>query len=614
LRDDLAMSETFDFEHFVRLPRISGLSISPHGDRLIMTVSEPHVDGKKMASALWEIDLAGDRPPRRLTRSAAGESSGAFLPDGSVLFTSARPDPEAIKPDEEDSDAAPGLWLLPADGGEARLLLAPKGGVEAIRVARRSGTVALAVNLFPGTSDVAADAERAKARREAGVDALLFESYPIRHWDHYLGPREKRILAAEAPAGPADPLGPPRDLLPDVGTRFEEMGYDITPDGATVVASLASFDDLTDLGADLFAIDVASGRRRAITPGDAWYDAPACAPDGGTVACIRVSKGSPEQAEFAALWEVEISTGMGRALAPTFDLWPTSPVWAADGSAVYFLADRDGRGAAFRADVATGDVTCLVSEGTLGELVAAPDGDTLYALRSTLRTTPEVVRLAAGGEDQTPALIASPASDADHVGAPGVATRIEGRAPDGTPVGGWLVVPREASADAPVPLLVLVHGGPLGSWTDGWHWRWNPQLFAARGYAALMPDPGFSTGYGREFIQRGWGRWDRVYDDVIAVVDATTARPEIDAGRTALLGGSFGGYMANWVAGHTDRFRAIVTHASLWELRGFQGHNGHRGLVGSGVRQPVPRSGPLPRAVAVGPRGRDPDADAGDPW
>jgi len=338
-----------------------------------------------------------------------------------------------------------------------------------------------------------------------------------------------------------------------------------------VVASLASFDDLTDLGADLFAIDVASGQRRAITPGDAWYDAPACSPDGRTVACIRVSKGSPDQAEFAALWEVEIATGIGRPLAPTFDLWPSSPVWAADGSAVYFLADRDGHGAAFRAEVATGDVTCLANEGTLGELVAAPDGEALYGLRSTLRTTPEVVRLAAAGGDQTPAPVASPAADADRVGAPGVTIRIEGHAPDGTRIGGWLVLPPEASTDTPVPLLVLVHGGPLGSWTDGWHWRWNPQLFAARGYAALMPDPGFSTGYGREFIQRGWGRWDRVYDDVIAVVDAAAARPEIDAGRTALLGGSFGGYMANWVAGHTDRFRAIVTHASLWELRGFHG-------------------------------------------
>jgi dipeptidyl aminopeptidase/acylaminoacyl peptidase len=128
------------------------------------------------------------------------------------------------------------------------------------------------------------------------------------------------------------------------------------------------------------------------------------------------------------------------------------------------------------------------------------------------------------------------------------------------------------SAAHPAPLAVFVHGGPLGSWTDGWHWRWNPQLLAARGYAVVMPDPAISLGYGQAFVQRGWGEWGATpYTDMLAAVDAATARPDVDPSRTALMGGSFGGYMANWVAGHTDRFKAIVTHASLWELRGFHG-------------------------------------------
>ena len=119
--------------------------------------------------------------------------------------------------------------------------------------------------------------------------------------------------------------------------------------------------------------------------------------------------------------------------------------------------------------------------------------------------------------------------------------------------------------------MVFVHGGPLGSWS-GWHWRWNPHLLVERGYAVLLPDPAFSTGYGQEMIDRGWGAWgERPYTDVMSVIDAVVARPDIDDQRTALMGGSFGGYMANWVAGHTDRFKAIVTHASLWDLRGFHG-------------------------------------------
>ncbi|ELB90741.1 dipeptidyl aminopeptidase [Rhodococcus wratislaviensis IFP 2016] len=114
-----------------------------------------------------------------------------------------------------------------------------------------------------------------------------------------------------------------------------------------------------------------------------------------------------------------------------------------------------------------------------------------------------------------------------------------------------------------------VHGGPLGSWNT-WSWRWNPWLLVARGYAVLLPDPALSTGYGQEFVERGWGKWGKApFTDLMAITDAAVALPEIDEKRTAAMGGSFGGYMANWIAGHTDRFKAIVTHASLWALDQF---------------------------------------------
>ena len=138
-------------------------------------------------------------------------------------------------------------------------------------------------------------------------------------------------------------------------------------------------------------------------------------------------------------------------------------------------------------------------------------------------------------------------------------------------VGSWLLRPADASSAKPAPLVVFVHGGPVGTWNT-WSWRWNPQLLAAKGYAVLLPDPAISTGYGHAFVQRGWGRWGaEPFTDLIAAIDEAVERPDLDADRTALMGGSFGGYMANWVAGSTDRFRAIVTHASLWELRGFHG-------------------------------------------
>jgi dipeptidyl aminopeptidase/acylaminoacyl peptidase len=212
----------------------------------------------------------------------------------------------------------------------------------------------------------------------------------------------------------------------------------------------------------------------------------------------------------------------------------------------------------------------VASDGAFSDLAIAPDGR-VYALRASYAEPPHPVLLP--GDDKPSRRLRSFAElDVEALAAlPGRVERITATAADGVEIGSWLVLPRDASADAPVPLVVFVHGGPIGSWNT-WSWRWNPQLIAANGYAVLLPDPAISTGYGHAFIQRGWGRWGaEPYTDVLAAVDAAVAREEIDSDRTALMGGSFGGYMANWVAGSTDRFRAIVTHASLWELRGFHG-------------------------------------------
>ena len=152
---------------------------------------------------------------------------------------------------------------------------------------------------------------------------------------------------------------------------------------------------------------------------------------------------------------------------------------------------------------------------------------------------------------------------------PGTLVEVETTSADGVRIRGWLALPHGASAEQPAPLLLWIHGGPLGSW-NAWSWRWTPWNMVAQGYAVLLPDPALSTGYGQDFIQRGWGSWgDAPYTDLMAITDAVEARDDIDGDRTIAMGGSFGGYMANWIAGHTDRFAAIVTHASLWALDQF---------------------------------------------
>ncbi len=158
------MTTDFDFDAYLRLPRLSGLRVSPDGQRAIVTVGRPAPDGKKMHSSLWELDPGGDERPRRLTRSAPGESAAAFTRDGSILFTSSRPDPDRKPEDAKDDDEPAGLWMLPAQGGEARLLAAPSGGVDAVVAARDGDVVVYAAAVHPGAGE---RGSRSRAARRA---------------------------------------------------------------------------------------------------------------------------------------------------------------------------------------------------------------------------------------------------------------------------------------------------------------------------------------------------------------------------------------------------------------------------------------------------------------
>jgi dipeptidyl aminopeptidase/acylaminoacyl peptidase len=563
----------FDLDRFLALPRVSGLILSPDGRRLVVSVATVAGDGKRFASALWELSPGG-RQPRRLTRSAPGEGGAAFLPDGSLLFTSARQDPEAAGTgadgNGEGDEEVASLWLLPADGGEARQVAAAPAGIGTVRVARAAGTVAWLSSLFPGADSLDDDRRRAKARQDAGVTAQLFESYPIRFWDHWLGPREPRLFCAPPPAPDQGRLAADAPLVPAAGRALDEASFTLTPDGATIVTTWAPHDDVHNPRTHLVAITTASGERRVLLDDPASsVDAVACSPDGRLVVCQRAWHGTPDEPPDVTLWLVDLASGQGRDLLPGFALWPEQPAWAPDGSAVFFVADEAGRTPVFRVEVAgRADVTRLSADGCFSDVCPAQDGRRLFALRSTVGSPPGAVVLSTTAADQEPAPLPTPGLPVE---VPGRVSEVHAAAADGTALRGWLVLPPEASAGTPAPLVTIIHGGPLGSWS-GWHWRWNPHLLAARGYACLLPDPALSTGYGQAFVARGRGRWGQEpYSDVLALVGAAEARADIDETRTAAMGGSFGGYLANWVAGHTSRFRCVVTHASLWELEQFHG-------------------------------------------
>ncbi len=546
-----------DLGRYVRLPRLAGLALSPDGTRLVTSVSTANAGVTAYAAALWEVDPQGRAPAARLTRSRKGESGPVFTADGTVLFTSTRSDPDAA---EDEDDSPPALWALP-QAGEARVVGTRPGGVGAVRTAAQ--TVLVLSDTLPASTDGESDEQRRKARKDAKVSAILHTGYPVRYWDHDLGVGQSRLLAGDLDAGDSISW---RDLTPTPGRALEEASTDLSPDGRTAVSTWAVAEPHGSRRTSLVAIDTSTGERRSLADdGASEYGSPRVSPDGRWVAAVRERRSTPTEPGDERLVVLSMDGGgEPRDVAPQWDRWPREFRWSPDGEALLVATDEGGRGRVFRIDVGSGEVTRLTGDtGHYTDLQVSPDGSSVYALRDAVDAPPAPVRLDTRIPDQEPVLLPGPPSGPPP---PGELTEVRTTAADGADLRAWLVLP---AGEGPHPLLLWVHGGPLASW-NGWSWRWCPWLLAARGYAVLLPDPALSTGYGLDFIRRGWGTWGAApYTDLMALTDAALEHPAVDAARTAAMGGSFGGYMANWIAGHTDRFAAIVTHASLWDLEQF---------------------------------------------
>ncbi len=571
-------------EDYIALPRIDAVALSPDGTRAVLTVATLNADKTGYDRALWEVPAGGGGTPRRLTRSAKGEQGAAFTADGDLLFVSARPDAEGGAEDE-----AAQLWLLPAAGGEARAITRLAGGVSGIAAVADAASVAvLSADLLPSSDSLEADARVRAERKKRKVSAILHTTYPVRYWDHDLGPAEPHLLSLEL-GGLSDTIGSlaasdsaedepdattpypaslprPRDLTPAPGRTADTAGAALTPDGRTLIAALRRPQGRAARFA-LVAVDVETGEHTTLLEErSTHFESPAISRAGTAIAYVRARFSDPEGPADQELWVAGIDGSSPRRLAEGWDRWPSSIAFSHDDAALIVTADQDGRGPVFRVPLDGGDpVQLTTDEHTYTNVSVDRASGALVALRSSWMVPPHPVRIEADGTVTplaTPAPLPTPA---------GTMTEVETTAEDGARVRGWLLLPEGADAASPAPLLLWIHGGPLNSW-NAWSWRWSPQLALARGYAVLLPDPALSTGYGLEFIARGWNSWGgKPYTDLMAITDEVVARADIDEDKTAAMGGSFGGYMANWVAGHTDRFRAIVTHASLWALDQFAG-------------------------------------------
>lgn len=560
-----------DLDGLFDVPRVVGLAVSPDGSRLVAQVQQPDSGGARYTSALWELDPTGTVAPQRLTFSTDGETGPSFAPDGALLFTSKRADPQ--------QDAAEGtqLWRLPPRG-EAHVVADAPGGLGIAGVTDGGRVLATTTVLCaptgstegPQQGDLEKDAERRTARKDGGVSGILHTGMPIRYWDHEVGDTSARLVLVA-------PDGSLIDLTPDADTlNLMNADADISADGALVMTTWTQRLRRGDTSTSIARISpVVTGnrpsRRRIVLQGNASrsYGGPRISPTGELLAVTRHTSSTPTDTsyDFLEIHRMAGSVPVGDPVtAAVGDLTIGEYCWSADGETLYVAGDLHSRGAVLAIDPHSGRVRTIADDASYSQLRPGSDGRSLYALRSAIDSPARPVRLTTRRRS-TPATVPAPGAVA---GLPGRLEWVQTEVahPDGNTVivGGWLCTPARASRKKPAPLMVWIHGGPHGSY-NAWSWRWCPWLAVARGYAVLMPDPAMSTGYGHVGLNRGWPRLaDVVWREVEALTDQVLERTTLDGTRTALLGASFGGFMTNWIAGHSTRFRAIVTHAGLWAL------------------------------------------------
>lgn len=549
-------------------PRIASVTLA--GDRIITTVQQLKQDGSGYVAQLWDVTDT----PVQLTHGDDSVSAVEHCADGRIFFLSARA-AAAADPDAPSEGGAK-LWVMPVVG-EPYVVAQRTWGFDGLKVLDNMLIMTMQSHSAATTEDE--HEELAKTREDANVTGVLYTRFPTRSWDHDL-PQGRTVLAVAPVPTPGDAPEFTRIELPEGSLEH----WDVTPDGTRALVTMSqqrgNTPDTVQTSV-IYRMDLGTGEsiELLVSTPDQEYSSGAISPDGRR-AVITVStpwRSGVNLAVRAAI--MDMHSGQFESLWPQLDRWVT-PEWLTETTLVA-ATDDEGAGAIYvgdHSDTAPQRITARVNtweaHGQLdaarsyGPVVTDPGANTaeaavVYAVASGIAASPKLLKYQLkpiAPEVIDPVLVETPAP---ALVSPGRLATLSATVDDDTTVRSWLRLP---DGDGPFPMIVFVHGGPWGSW-NAWTYRWNPDPFVAAGYAVLLPDPAISTGYGQAMIDRGNQQLGGTpYTDLLTLIGAAELRDDIDATKTTLAGGSYGGYMANWMAGHTaDRFRCIITHASLWD-------------------------------------------------
>jgi dipeptidyl aminopeptidase/acylaminoacyl peptidase len=570
---DAPAKRTITHEDLWLMKRPGSTAVSPDGRWLVVSVADPSYDDAQKGSDLWIVATDGSVPPRRLTSGKAGEGDPVWSPDGTRLaFTAKR-----------EGDDVSQVYVLELAGGEAQRVTDWATGAKSPQFSPDGRSILFQSMTYPGAVSNEDNRKAAADRKARKYNVRTFDSYPIRHWDRWLDETRPTIVVQSL-----DGTSPPRDLLAgtqlranrgyggQLGNEGDSLDATWAPDGRSVVFSATTMRDeaaRANVFNSLWQVSVDGGEPRRLTPDENDYGSPKFTPD-GRVLLAKVQPKSEKWVYVASRlvrWSWP-SLGERQLLTSKFEDAIGDYEVAPDSSRVYFTAERKGYVKVFELPLASDAAPRPLSDVDAGShqnlsVGGSADKPVVATVWSSAARPHEAGRFDSATGQWVP-LTSFNTAAAAAVDLPPV-EEFWFTSKRGRKIHNFVVKPPGFDAGKKYPLFVVIHGGPHTMWQDQWVLRWNYHLLAAPGYVVLLTNYSGSTGFGEDFaraiqfdpLEGPGGEVNEAADEAIRRYGF------IDASRQAAGGASYGGHLANWLAVSTDRYRALVSHAGLYDLK-----------------------------------------------
>lgn len=551
------------FEDMMSLKRIDEPVISPNGRWVAFAAQDVNLEANTRTRHIWVVPVAGGEA-RKITNDPAGEERPRWAPDGKqFLYISSKEGGSQVW--IADFDAATGAVTA------TRKLTSISTGAEGGLWSPDGANILFVSSVYPDCPDDACNRQRDEGKSKSKVKASIFNKLLFRHWSTYTQFKRSHLFVVPVAGGTPRDITPGDHDVPPFNLGGQDL-YTFSTDGKEV-AFTSNIDEVeaTSTNNEIFVVPVGGGSAKKISTSPGADGAPLYSPDGKYIAW-RMQVRAGYESDRWRLVVYERSSGKITNLTESFDRWVDSFVWAHDSRRLYFSGEDKGEAPIFTVAIDGGAVSEVV-RGHNGALAMTPDGATLLFTRDSAKAPAEIYAfdLKAAAKSARPVTKLN-----DAVLSQIQMSELESfwfTGAERARVHGFLVKPPNFNPAQKYQVKFLIHGGPQGAWGDSWSYRWNSQLFAASGYVVVLINPRGSTGYGQKFIDeinRDWG--GRVYVDLMTGLDyVERTYPYIDKNRECALGASYGGYMVNWILGHTDRFKCLVSHDGIFNTESMWG-------------------------------------------